>query len=103
MAYKLYITDSANGSLDEIVDYMVNKLKNPKAAIDFLDEVQKKYKKVTENPEMYELVRDSRLAMKGYRKIPVDNYVIIYMVDHEEKEIEIRDIFYCGEDYRRYL
>lgn len=103
MAYKLYITDSANGSLDEIVDYIVNKLKNPKAAIDFLDEVQKKYKKVTENPEMYELVRDSRLAMKGYRKIPVDNYVIIYMVDHEEREIEIRDIFYCGEDYRRYL
>lgn len=103
MAYKLYITDSANGSLDEIVDYIVNKLKNPKAAIDFLDEVQKKYKKVTENLEMYELVRDSRLAMKGYRKIPVDNYVIIYMVDHEEREIEIRDIFYCGEDYRRYL
>lgn len=103
MAYSLFITDSANESLDEIIYYMIHKLKNPTAAMDFLNKVQKKYEKVRENPEMYEYVRDRRLAMKGYRKIPVDNYVIIYLVDDEKKEIEIRDVFYCGEDYKRYL
>lgn len=103
MGYKLYITDLANESLDDIVFYMIHKLKNPTAAMSFLDEIQKKYEKVCENPEMYEPVRDRRLAIKGYRKIPVDNYVIIYLVDNEKKEVEIRDIFYCGEDYKRYL
>lgn len=103
MDYSLYITDTANESLDEIVYYMVHKLKNPLAATNFLNEIQKKYEKVCKNPEMYECVRDRRLALKGYRKIPVDNYVIIYLINDEKREIEIRDVFYCGEDYKRYL
>lgn len=103
MDYNLFITDTANESLDKIVYYIIHKLKNPLAAMDFLDEVQKKYEKVCKNPEMYEHVRDSLLSIKGYRKIPVGNYIIIYLVNDEKKEIEIRDVFYCGEDYKRYL
>ena len=52
---------------------------------------------------MYEYVRDQRLAEKGYRKIPVDNYVIFYLVNDEKKEIEIHDVFYCRENYGRFL
>lgn len=103
MAYNLYITDAANESLDDIVYYMVYELKNPSAAFGFLKQVEMKLEKVRANPEMYEHVRDTRLLIKGYRKIPVGNYVIIYLVDDEKKEIEIRDIFYCREDYKRFL
>lgn len=103
MAYNLIITETANNALDEIVYYIVNKLKNPLAAIDFLNEVQKKYENVCVNPEMYEYVRDQRLAEKGYRKIPVDNYVILYLINGENKEIEIHDVLYCRENYGRFL
>ena len=103
MTYNLIITETANNALDEIVYYIINKLKNPLAAIDFLNDVQSKYENVCVNPEMYEYVRDQRLAEKGYRKIPVDTYVIFYLVNDEKKEIEIHDVFYCRENYGRFL
>lgn len=103
MAYNLYITETANKQLDNIVNYMIHKLKNPSAASLFLDNLEQKLKVLCDNPQMYELIQDKRLLIKGYRKIPLDNYIIIYLVNDNTQEIEIRDIFYCRQDYSKYL
>ena len=103
MGYKLRVSEDASQELDEILEYIAGKLKNREAALAFLDELEEKYRLVCENPEMYEKVRDVRLAMKGYRKILVKNSVVLYRTEDEKKEIQVNGIFYCGRDYGKYL
>ena len=45
MTYKLLITQDANNDIDEIVSYIVNKLKNPVAARNLLSEIESALKR----------------------------------------------------------
>lgn len=103
MDYKITITYSANKDLDEIVDYIVNHLFNTTAAKDLLNDIEDKYKQLAEFPYMFEEVRDKILKKKGYRKIVVKNYIILYLIDELDKEINIMRFFYCGKKYEKYL
>ena len=66
--YKLILTDLAEQDLDKIVEYISMELKSPKAATDFLDEVEKCYDNLETMPKMYPLCRELDLNVKGYRK-----------------------------------
>ena len=58
MAYKLIVSNNAHIDIDGIVEYMAVKLSNTTAAIGFLDDVEKSYYNVVENPFMYSLCND---------------------------------------------
>lgn len=100
MAYKLKISEEARLQLKEIVNYMVWKLCNKKAASDFLNVLEKKYHQLCLNPEMYEYTNDIRLKSLGYRRMPVDSYIVLYLVDKEQQEVQIDGIFYNKYNYR---
>ena len=103
MEYELIITESANNDLDSIFSYILNSLCNPKAANDFADLIEQKYEEIIKYPFMFEESRDNILRCKGYRRIPVNNYVILYKVTEESKEVIITRIFYGGQNYSEYL
>ncbi|CUP33930.1 Plasmid stabilisation system protein [[Eubacterium] contortum] len=100
MAYKLKISEEARLQLKEIIEYMTLKLRNSKAATDFLNTLEKKYDQLCLNPEMYEYTNDMRLRSLGYRRMPVDNYIVLYLVDKDKTEIQIDGIFYSKYNYR---
>ncbi|MBS4030255.1 MAG: type II toxin-antitoxin system RelE/ParE family toxin [Clostridiales bacterium] len=99
MAYNLIVSQEAHEDINEIVHYMTEKLVNPTAAVAFLNDVEKCYHAVVENPNMYSLCHDARLGSKGYRKIVVKNYLILYRVDDEAKAVFIVRIIYGGRNY----
>ena len=103
MDYKLNITETAETSLDHILLYIMDTLCNPSAAIDLLNAVEEKYRNIQVYPYMYELLAYAPLASKGYRKIPLDNYIVIYQIQEAEKQVDILNIFYSGENYKKYL
>jgi len=97
MTYKLIVSKDVHFDIDGIVNYMVNKLQNQTAAVDFLDDVEKSYKNIIQNPMMYSSCDDER--MKGYRKIPIKNYLILYSVDEKQKTVTVIRIIYGGRNY----
>ena len=99
MAYKLIISKDAHFDIDGIVNYMVDKLQSTTAAIGFLDDVEKSYKNIIENPLMYSFCNDNKLRNQGYRKIPIKNYIILYSVDEKAKTAAVMRIFYGGRNY----
>ena len=99
MAYKLLISRSAQKELDDIVQYMIEKLCNPKAATDFLDVLDEKYEFLTENPKMYPLARDFQLRRRGYRMLKAKNFLVLYRIMEEEQTVFVGGIFYDGEEY----
>lgn len=100
MAYKVLITPKAEQHLDNIVYYIANVLCNQDAAIHLLTELEGIYRKLADNPKMYGLSEDRLLQLRGYRKIPIDNYVILYLIDDECKAISIMGCFHSLEDYK---
>ncbi len=103
MACRLTITEAANQDMDNIFAYIINQLCNLKAAMDLAEAIETKYHEVCLNPYMFEEARDKVLKNKGYRRIPVNNYVILYKINSEKKEVIIARIFYCRQSYKECL
>ncbi len=87
--------------LDEKVTYIAEKLKNPKAANDLLDEVESAIMErlpVAESFEPYHSVRERRYS---YYRIYVDNYIVYYVViddDPHDLVMEVRRFLYNGQN-----
>ena len=86
--------------LDEKITYIIEKLKNPKAASDLLDKVETAIIErlpVAESFEPYHSVRERRYV---YYRIYVDNYTIYYVViddDPNDPVMEVRRFLYNGQ------
>lgn len=62
MAYKLAVTEHADELLDHILHYLIYRLKNKQAAMHLLDELDKLYDRLEENPNQFPLSGDKYLA-----------------------------------------
>lgn len=56
---------------------------------------------LAENPFIHPLVNDSHLREKGYRHVPVDNFLVFYVVI--DLEVQVRRVLYGRRDYSRIL
>ncbi len=92
--------------LDEKITYIVEKLKNPKAANDLLDKVETAIIErlpLAESFEPYHSIRERRYA---YYRIYVDNYIIYYVViddDPNDLIMEVRRFLYNGQNREKLL
>ncbi|HBQ86239.1 MAG TPA: type II toxin-antitoxin system RelE/ParE family toxin [Syntrophomonas sp.] len=97
--YRLVVSELAHIDLDNIVSYVAIQLANPMAATDFLNEVEKCYSYLKNNPRIYERCHDIRLEKEGYRRATIKNYVLVYKVDEAAKVVIIHRFFYGAQDY----
>ena len=99
MAYKLIVSKDAHFDIDSIINYMIEKLHNMPAAIGFLNDVEKSYRNIVENPYMYSPCNDDKLRNQGYRKVTIKNYIVLYTVDEDLKVANVMRVFYDGRNY----
>ena len=80
MAYKLNVTEHADELLDNLMYYLIYRLKNKQAAKHLLDGIDVIYDRLEVNPFQFADCRDAYLAKKGYREavVPQMNYIIIF-------------------------
>ena len=99
MAYKLVISERAESHIDNIIDYVVNILKNPGAASAILSDIEESYDKIEYFADSFALCNDAFLAERGFRKIVLSkhNYLIVYRVEGEEARIY--GVFHMSEEY----
>lgn len=103
MGYRLIITDRAEELLDGLVNYLLYKLKNQQAAIHLLDNIERIYDRLEENPFQFPLSMDTYLLHKGYREavLPDMNYVLIFKI--EGNNVYVLGVFHQLEQYRKKL
>lgn len=66
MDYKLNISIHAEELLDNLIYYLLNKYDNVQAAKHLIDEMDKMYKRIKDNPFQFPICRDEYLRDKGY-------------------------------------
>ena len=77
MDYKLKITEHAQELLDQLIYHLIYNLNNDQAAKHLLDEVEKIFDRLEENPEQFPKYKDKYLEEKGYSIIFRKSNVLI--------------------------
>ena len=102
MNYNLTITERAEELLDNILNYLINHLKNSQAAGKLIAEIDHVYDNLVYNPKMYAYCDDRLLKSRGYRKavVPHYDYVLIFRIDEESRSVYIVGFFHDLELYK---
>lgn len=85
--YKLSILPLFEDDLNEIVDYITYRLRNPLAAEHLVDEVERTIEDRLDCAESFEPYRSSRERKYPYYRIQVKNFTIFYVVIGDTMEV----------------
>ena len=103
MGYKLVISEYADELLNNLIYYLIYRLKNEQAAKHLLDGIDSIYDRLETNPFQFPLSRDAYLANKGYHEavVPQMDYVVIF--DVRVEVVNVVGVFHQLENYQSKL
>ena len=97
--YEIIFTPTAINEIRKIYNYITKKLKSKKAADNLMNKIEEKVQNLKYAPRIYQIIKvDNQLELE-YRKIVVNNYVIIYTIIENKNNIFISHVFYAGSSY----
>ncbi len=99
MTYNLIITDEADERMQNLLHHLLHHIKNEQAAVHFIENLEKIYSLLEDNPFQFQKCTDENLASKHYRKAIFSemNYLLIYKI--QCKDVYILGIFHESEQY----
>lgn len=98
--YTIHLSPQFKRELDEIYYYLYYHLYSPQAANNFYSKVQLFISHLDIFPERYSRVHpSSKSKYYNLRKMPVNNYIIIYEINTNSHEIFIMHIFNGKQNY----
>lgn len=80
MTRRIHITKTAENDLINAVRYIELVLKNPSAADNLLDKVEKEISELSSFPEAHAIADDPVLSAWGIRFIVINNYLAFYAI-----------------------
>jgi len=93
--YETLIFPAAEQDLLDIKEYFETKLYTSPDSL--FQKVYNQIDLIERNPFMYPLVKDTLLSSLGYHIIPIDNYLLFYVVN--DKTIEIHRFLFGKRNY----
>lgn len=103
MKFEVNISERADNDLRDIFLYIAVDLHSPVNAERQVNRLLKEIKSLDEMPERYRRYDEEPWLNRGLRKMPVDNYVVLYLSDLENKTIQIVRVVYGGRDVSEQL
>ena len=94
--YSVRYSPAAREDLRGIYSYIAYRLKESGTAAKQTDRIRKGIRSLDMMPERCRVVEWEPWASLGMRMMPIDNYVIYYLVDKEKRMVTVVRIFYGG-------
>lgn len=101
--YRVDVSEPAENDLRDIVRYIFAQLSAPITALKMMDTLEEAITGLAVMPQKCPPVTDERLAMIGYRKLLVKNYIVFLTIDEKSKVVDIDRILYARRDWRHIL
>jgi toxin ParE1/3/4 len=95
MSYTINLTAPALLDIQKALTYIALNLQNKTAAYNLYITINSKINNLPNFPNKYPLVNDPKLLYQQIRYIPVDNYLIFYLVNESEQQIQILRFLYA--------
>lgn len=74
--------------------YIKYNLQEPVIAKKMIAKIREKINKLKDNPTIYAIIKDEIIKKREIRKIKVNNYIVFYRVEENNKIVEIVRIMY---------
>ena len=101
--YKVELTDTAHGDLEDIVKYIAKDLKEPSVARKFHTKVVGELKKLKTMPQRHALSIDIHLNSLDVRPFYIDNYIAPYIIIEEKNIVLVLRVLYARRDWKNLL
>lgn len=87
MKYRIEYLPKAVEDLESIVNYIMNTLKSPQSASEFIEALDEKILKLESYPKFYEVYKPYKELEFIYRRIVVKNHIVFYTIFDDRVEI----------------
>ena len=98
MNYKINLTPKAQSDLKEIFRYIAVDLQSIQNATGQLDRLEKAISSLEQMPERYRVYDKEPWRSRNLRIMTVDNYLVLYVTNKEERTVTVIRIMYGGRD-----
>ena len=99
--FKVSYSPAAQDDIRAIYTYIAFELEAEQAARGQVDRIRDAVRKLDTMPERHETVDWEPWSSMGMRKLPVDNYIVFYLVDNNDKTVIVIRVFYGGRDIEK--
>lgn len=99
MKYQVFTTEKAEEDLNSIADYLIYKLLAGETALKQIDRIEHAVMSLEEMPERYRIYDKER----DLRVMGVDNYLVFYIIDNDNKTVTVIRIMYGKRDIESQL
>ena len=96
MIYEVELSEQADSDLRGIFEYIAFELQSPESASGQLDRLEEQILSLDTMPERYRKYEKEPWKSRGFRVLPVDNYVVLYIPDSNKKVVTILRVMYAG-------
>lgn len=103
MSYRIVYTKEAERDLADVLDYIANILLVPETAKKQAKRIMEAVDGLSEMPGRHKLYEDEPWHSKGLRILPVDNYLVFYLVSQQENTVAVARIMYGGRNIEQQL
>ena len=97
--YEVKLYARAYRDMEDIYAYIANNLHDPNAAQNIIDEIENAVFSLELMPERGAVRRSGIYANRDYRQLFVGNYIIVYRVKKEEKQVHLVTVRYAPSSF----
>ena len=94
--YRVQYSAEALEDLRSIYQYIANELQAPQAAKGQVDRIRRMVRSLSLTPTRFAAVEWEPWASMGMRKVPVDHYLVFYLVENADLTVTVVRIFFGG-------
>ncbi len=98
MSYEVRLTPEAKHDLWEIYRYIAVELRSEQSANGQLERLEENILKLDEMPERFRVYCREPWRSRNLRVMPVDNYLVFYIPNHQIKTVTVLRVMYGGRD-----
>lgn len=103
MNYEISMTPQAKTDLRGIYEYIAFDLRSPQNAAGQLNRLEESISALDQMPERFRVYDKEPWKKRNLRIMPVDNYLVFYIPNHEDGIVTIIRVMYGGRDVDRQL
>ncbi len=97
--YEIEFTEDARDEIREIYKYISENLVAKQAARDLMKKMRNTIMDLAESPKLYMKIEKKDRRKRDFRRIVIDNYIILYTIDEEKKTVYIAHMYYGRRNY----
>ena len=98
MSYKVILLNQAEEDIRAIYEYIAFDLQSQQNAVGQINRLEKEILGLDQMPERFGKYKSEPWHSRNLRVMPVDNYLVFYIPDHDKQTVNVIRIMYGGRD-----